>query len=537
MKQLKQLTAAFSADDRDSEPILALNPAAEALLSGASNPEIELVAQDSRRCTNKSIFVAIRGFDHDGHKYLRQAAEHGAVAAFVEEFDESLPELAQIKTEDSRLAFAVLSRSFFDDPSRELHLTGITGSNGKTSTSLFLRSIHTAAAYETGLIGTVVYASKTQEIEAKLTTPDAWVLQGLFRQMIDEGMDHAIMESSSIGQHQQRDRGCDYDVIALINLSHEHIDYHGSYEAYIDAKMKILERAKPEAICILNADNADVMRQRPRCHAEVFTFGASNGADIRVRDLDLSKGYAHFYIDFSERIVERFKLSEDERSLEVQLAVPGEHSVYNALAATGMALASKIRPATIRRGLETYLGVERRFQEVFDGNFEGADFRIFDDHFSNQENIRVTLSTLSKIQYRRLHLLFAVRGKRGATIVRESIEEIAKWAKRLPLESFFATTSQDVVDQDNEVLPEELAALHESLATYGLECEIFEELRPALYAMLDRVKSGDVILLGGAQGIDAGARLLLEELARRHPEWDRERLMAPIRDRVCGQEP
>ncbi len=510
-----------------------LNEAAQKL---TPDTPLGLLRQDSRQIQPGDIFCAIRGFDVDAHRFLPQVAKQGAALAFVECIDESLPHLPQIQVQNTRATLALIATLLEGMPSQKLHVTGITGSNGKTSTSLMLQSIHRAAGIEPGLIGTVQYQSQKRQIASKLTTPDALMLQELFAEMVETKTTHVIMESSSIGQDQCRDLGTDYDVLCCINLHREHIDYHGSYEAYRDAKLKFIREAKEDAIVVLNADFKDCLNVIQETKAQVLTYALENeDADLLATDLQVEGPMPSFTVRLNERTCQRYGLPQDAFSQPITLSVSGIHSVANALAALAMGLASSFSPDAIVKGLESYHGVERRFQLVYRGHLPDGDFIVFDDHFANAGNIEVTLKSLEAMDLKRLHLVYALRGKRGVTVMQESMDAFIAEKDLLPELKLYATTSEDVVDQYNEVTPEERACFERMMKEANLSYTFDPHLRGILQKVIASVSPGDTILLAGCQGMDAGCRILFEELMKVHPDWDRAALFEPIQDRVCGR--
>ncbi|MDO5015608.1 MAG: Mur ligase family protein [Eubacteriales bacterium] len=496
-----------------------------------SQMTVKSIQHDSRRIEAGDIFVAVAGFEADGHHYLPQAQERGALLAVVEEPRPDL-DLPQVLVANSRLAQAELGASFYDHPSQELSVCGITGSNGKTSTSLMYRQIIEQAKGPCGLIGTVAYESGTSTVASNLTTPDSLDLQRYLREMSDNGYRYVVMEVSSIGLDQDRPHGTAYDVAAFINIGREHLDYHGDLEHYLAAKKKLLKLLKPEAVVVLNLDDKLLAPMAEELKHPVLTFGTNSNATLRAENVDLSTGFARFDLVFDPQQLSaegRIKLAvKTSKSWQVQLKVPGFHSVYNALAAAACALVTGANLEECVLGLEAYGGVERRFQLVYDG-----DFRIFDDHFANSKNIAMTLTTLSKMDYRQLVICYAVRGKRGVTVNRENIEALNNFIPQLKIKEFIATSSQDVVGHYDEVQPEELLVYREEMAQNTLEDRFTDTLDEAMELSLEAMEPGDVLLLAGCQGMDAGARIALNKLADRYPQ-EREKILLPLKDRVCG---
>lgn len=490
---------------------------------------------DSRAVRPGDLFIAIAGFEHDGHDYLAQAARNGAVAAVVEHPVEAA-ELPQFVVPDGRSAEADLACAFYDNPTRELHLCGITGSNGKTSTSLMYRKINQMSGKNIGLIGTVAYETGEEHQSSVMTTPDSIDLQCLFRQMRRDGLEAAVMEASSIGLSQQRTRGCDFDIACFLNLSREHLDYHGSMEAYFAAKKSLISGLKPNATAVINCDDPWAMRAAAETDADLLTFGLSERAAVRATDIDLSSGFAQFTLTFSAQLAQPHSPAQEHlaalagKSYSLQLQVPGIHSVMNALAAIAAALAAGHTIDDCIRGIEAYRGVERRFQEIYH-----QDFRIFDDHFANASNIRMTLESLARMDYKSLHLVYAIRGRRGVTVNRENVEAFLPKLAALRLKTFIATKSEDTVGHYDEVQPEEEAVFREMMNQSDVRYTLCDTLAEAVAMVIPRVKPGDVVLLAGCQGMDAGARLILPMLAADVTEESlKTQILAPLVGRECG---
>lgn len=484
------------------------------------------IKNDSRRIEPDDLFIAIPGFETDGHRYLKAAEGKGALAAVVEVLHPET-ELPQICVENSRKAQADLAACFYGDPTSRLNLCGVTGSNGKTSTSLMYKSIVEASGESCGLVGTVEYQTGQSKVESKLTTPDSPDLQRYFMEMADSGFHYAVMEVSSIGQTQYRNRGCHYKVASFINLGREHLDFHGSMESYFEAKKQLIVNLDADAAAVLNEDDEYSRSLRGETKAKVLSFGLSERADVRCTDLDLSSGFAVFNLLLKPNPVFKTK-SPDTRSFRVALKVPGFHSVMNALAAIAMGLANGFSPECCIRGIENYRGVERRFQEIYAG-----DFRIFDDHFANAGNIDMTLETLSKMDYDRLVLVYAIRGNRGVTVNRENVEAVIKWLPKLRLERFIASLSRDTTGHYDRVSDEEIDVFKTCMKEGGPEYTLFENLDEAVRSALQSCQKGDLMLLAGCQGMDAGARLVLTALSEAQPD-KKEAIMAVLKDRVCG---
>lgn len=471
------------------------------------NQTISGVAYHSGKVQKNNIFVCIRGYETDGHKYLPQAAENGAAAAIVETINEDIT-IPQYKVANSRDALATLSNYLYDYPSTDLNMIGITATNGKTTTAYMTNAI-LENKYKTGLIGTVDIKIGDKTIPSKLTTPESLELHGYLDDMVQADVSHVTMEVSSAAQEMSRVKGVDYDIVSLNNISREHIDTHGSFENYFAKKSRLITEAKKDSFAILNLDDDYSKSLIEQTEAHVVTFSLHNrDGFFYCKDLDLSTGRANFTLEILKPIQLKNRTIEPG-SFAVKLGVPGLHSVYNAMVAIIIALLSDVSVTTIQRTLENFKGVKRRFEFVHENNIT-----IIDDHFANPGNINVTLETLKFMDYKNLHLVYAIRGHRGATVNKENAETIVEWASELQLDDLIVTTSASHVTKLDKVSQAELAAFKQVMTAANINYTLYEELPAAIHESLSRAHTGDLILLAGCQGMDHGADISLKQLEK-----------------------
>lgn len=482
------------------------------------NVNIDNIHYHSGRVEKNSLFVCVRGYKVDGHNYLKSAIENGACAAIVEEFmDVDIP---QFKVENSRLALALLADKFYGHPSSEMKVIGITASNGKTSTSFMLNNILEAHKLKTGLIGTVVVKIHDEQIPSVLTTPESLDLHHYFRMMRDKQVTHTTMEVSSSALELKRSAGTDFDIVTLNNITREHIDNHGSFEAYYNFKASLIREAKSEAVAILNLDDPYSIQLKDETNAKVISYGVNDSSgDIWIEDLDLSTGRARFTL--------HNKLGYEP--FEIKISIPGFHCVYNSLVAIGAAMVLNIPTSIIQKGIETLEGVERRFEYIFEDNF-----KIIDDHFANAGNINVTLETLDYMTYNKLHFVYAIRGSRGVTVNKENAEAIVAWSKKLGVDEIIATKSIGHVIWKDEVTKEEEEIFLKIMAEAGIKVHLFEHLEDAIAKSLGEVEDDDVILLAGCQGMDYGCNIALNQIELLRPDIPKSVLFKPLKTRVAG---
>ena len=385
------------------------------LSASARGREILVVTADSRQVQPGTLFVAVTGARFDGHRYLPTAIEQGAVALIGTRSSESLrsdgvvlPEHAvYIQVGDSRRALALASAALHDFPSRQLAVVGITGTDGKTTTSSIMEAILAAATQSpsapegrVGVVTTVGARIRGRESETGLhvTTPDAPEVQAFLRAMVDEGCRYAVIESTSHGLHQQRVAGVDFDVAAVTNITHEHLDYHGSRDAYVAAKALLFRSlyaspAKPgiPRCAVLNADDAG---SYAALLAVLHKEATLHGYHVPVRSYGMAGGRAQLDVAVDnvryEADATRFDVQWWGGSFAVVSPLIGEFNVYNVACAATAALALEIAPAAIQSGVATMAPVLGRMQRM-DG---GQPFQAIVDFAHTPVSLERALVTL-----------------------------------------------------------------------------------------------------------------------------------------------
>ncbi len=316
---------------------------------GSTQLAIEKICFDSREVEKFSLFVAVSGTQVDGHEYIEKAIEDGAVAVVCERLPATQKEgVAYIKVQSSSAAMGMIAANFYDNPSAEIKLIGITGTNGKTTTASLLHDLFTRLGYKVGLLSTVVNKIGTEEIPSTHTTPDSIQLNGLLRYMIAEGCEYCFMEVSSHAIHQNRIAGVDFAGGVFTNITHDHLDYHKTFDEYLKAKKKFFDGLSESAFALVNKDdrNGEVMLQNTA--AEKHTYALKNMSDYSCKVVENDFSGMLLNIDGSE----------------VWTKLIGNFNAYNLLAIYSTALLLGQDKLDVLTAISNLISVDGRFQYI-----------------------------------------------------------------------------------------------------------------------------------------------------------------------------
>jgi UDP-N-acetylmuramoyl-L-alanyl-D-glutamate--2,6-diaminopimelate ligase len=327
---------------------------------GVPNLNIEGLAYDSRKVKPGFLFVALKGYTQDGHAFIHNAFQNGAIAIVGESFegvnrgDEDVP---MVRVPDSRKALFTLAANFYGHPFEGMNLIGITGTNGKTTTSFLLESILLAAGAKPGVIGTINYRFSEQAWEAPVTTPESLELMQALRRMADSGVSDVVMEVSSHALEQGRVEGCPFRTAVFTNISRDHLDYHGSMEAYFNAKSLLFRNLKKKGAgkltrAVINADDPRGKDLEALTEVPVVTYGLERDSDVRAELIR------------SDRKGLKAKLITSTGELDIRSSLIGEFNIYNILAASAAALSMGVDPKAVESGIIRLKGVPGRLELV-----------------------------------------------------------------------------------------------------------------------------------------------------------------------------
>ena len=315
---------------------------------GSTDISVSSVCFDSRKSERGALFIAVKGIQSDGHKFIEQVTNAGAIAVVCEELPKlKNPRVTYIKVSDSEYALGVIASNFYDNPSEKLKLVGITGTNGKTTTSL-LHNLFLSLGYNSGLISTVVYKIGKEEFSATHTTPDPIQLGRLMQQMVDSDCQYCFMEVSSHAVVQKRISGLKFSGAVFTNITHDHLDYHKTFDEYIKAKKKFFDDLDSDAFALVNKDDQNGMVMMQNTNAVKKTYALKSSADFKCKILESQ--FAGLLLNMD--------------GTEMWSKLIGPFNAYNMLAVYSTAILLGQEKLKVLTALSALSSVDGRFQQI-----------------------------------------------------------------------------------------------------------------------------------------------------------------------------
>lgn len=429
--------------------------------------DIREVRYDSRAVQPGDLFVAVRGFATDGHAYIGMALKKGAVAVVCEQAGKGIP---AVIVPDARAALADIAGNRFDHPSRKLTMVGVTGTNGKTTTTTLIKHILEAEGHKVGLIGTNQNMIGDEVIPTERTTPESYELQALFARMAEAGCTHCVMEVSSHSLVLDRVRGVRFAVGAFTNLTQDHLDFHKTMEAYREAKARLFT-ISDKGVVNLDDPVADKMLADATCPC--LTFSADkDAADLSAKNIELGASGVSFVAATRDAIA------------RVSLGIPGHFSVENALAALGVCVALGVPLEHAARALGTAHGVKGRAEVVP----TDTDYTVLIDYAHAPDGVSNILRTVRGFAKGRVIALFGCGGDRDRT-KRPIMGHLAA-----ELSDYCIVTSDNPRTEQPEAIIEDIVA---GVKDAKVPVDVICDRRAAIYHALDIAQKDDVIVLMG----------------------------------------
>lgn len=476
-------------DARSLDSLLAELPGAR-LVSGSKDTPVTAVEHDSRRAGDGALFVAVPGFNQDGHRFLAQVAANGAAAALVqadhrEQWQAVSERLALIEVADTRVAMAEAAAWFHGHPGREMVVVGITGTDGKTTTSHLLTSVLEAAGGRVGRLGTVdtYLPGESGHVSGRMTTPEATEVQALLRRMVDAGCEFAIVESTSHGLALHRLDQVEYDVAAFTNVTGDHLDFHKTFEAYREAKGMLFEALDTAAdkgvpkVAVVNADDPSANGMLAKTHARPIRYG------LEAREAEVLGRNLHLRPDGTD-----FRLVTAQGMAQVSLGLPAVFNVANALAAAACGLACGAELESIARGLNEAPGVPGRMERIVCGQ----PFEVIVDYAHTGDAVRKVLEVLREVGRGRLIIVVGAAGERDPGRRYGVGRAAAEGA------DFAVFTNEDPRSEDPAAIVREIGRHAEGAGRVrGQDFVEIEDRREAIAEALRRAGAGDIVVVAG----------------------------------------
>lgn len=450
--------------------------------AAAGNPAmlIKGIAYDSRQVEPGFLFVAIEGFNSDGHEYINEAIKRGA-AAVVMQRPVSIPAgTAWVLTDNTRQALALISARFFGNPSEKMKMIGITGTNGKTTTSNLVTAVLQAAGLKCGLIGTIQNQIDDRILPVKHTTPESLDLQRLLAEMLSAGVQVCVMEVSSHALALHRVDGCQFDAVILTNFTQDHLDFHENMQDYLAAKLKLFsglsagDANKGVKYSVVNADGNRAADFLKASGSVVYTYGINSPADVWAENIEVKATGVYFTI------------KGKWGGCPLNLKITGLFNVYNALAAFTTTAAMGTPVATIKNALENVKGVPGRFEQVD----AGQDFTVIVDYAHTPDGLENILKTARQLTRARLITVFGCGGDRDR--------------KKRPLMGRIAASYSDymVITSDNPRTEDPVKIIEEveegvKLAVKKDRYMLETDRRQAIRSAVAMAKRDDVVVIAG----------------------------------------
>ena len=458
-------------------------------------PETEIIGitHDSRQVQNGFCFVCLEGLRFDGHEFAMQAVQQGANTVLVQRKLDLPPEIAQIIVKDSRAAMAHIAANFYGNPARKLKLIGITGTNGKTTTTHMVKAVLETAGYKMGMMGTNANYIGQRKLPQQLTTPDPVEFHALLAEMVREQCDAVVMEVSAHALALRKMEGVKFDVAVFTNFTQDHLDYFGTMEEYFEAKKRLFA---PDMcrMAVINADSewSHLLSDNPR--ALQITYGIENEANISAADLKLRPNGM------------RFSMRMMRQNMDISLKLAGRFNVYNCMAAAGACYMLGVPAEKILEGLQSIEGVSGRFELL---PVPGKDYIVVLDYAHSPDSLKNALDTARElVGERKLICVFGCGGDRDKE-KRPLMGEISCRAADYTI----VTTDNPRFEAPEEIL-EQIA--QGCMAVNGHYITMVDR-RQAIEHALNCARGGDIVIIAGK-----GHEEYQDILGVKHPFSDKE---------------
>ena len=440
---------------------------------GNESEEIEGIAYHSKKVKEGYLFAALKGQQTDGNKYVMEAVNRGARAILSEESPPSNFPITWIKVEEPRKVLALISSKFYGFPSKKINVTGITGTNGKTSITYILENIFSEAGFLPGVIGTINYRYFGKEYSSSLTTPEAPDLQKILKEMKDNGVSHCFMEVSSHSLKLDRVLGIDFKVGVFTNLSGDHLDFHQNMEDYYQAKKRLFLPDNNNMKAVINIDDPWGERLKKEISIGFVSYGFREEADIRVKEYNLS-----------EKGIEAL-INTPKGDIEIYSPLLGKPYLYNILASIGVSLIFNVPVEKIKKGVSNIKQIPGRMEKI--ENKLGINVIV--DYAHSDDSLKNLLETVNQIKKGKVILVFGAGGDRDKS-KRPRMGAVAG-----KLSDFSIITSDNPRNEDPIKIIEDIEEGFRKVGSRNYM--IIPDRREAIHKAISMAKENDWVLIAG----------------------------------------
>ncbi|HTY44907.1 MAG TPA: UDP-N-acetylmuramoyl-L-alanyl-D-glutamate--2,6-diaminopimelate ligase [Patescibacteria group bacterium] len=442
--------------------------------------EVKGISASSAHLADGYLFAAIKGVNEDGHRFIDDAIAKGARAVVIDsrQKEKGLQALGAsgrqdvwlIGTDQPRKSLGRLAAEFYGNPSRTIRMTGVTGTNGKTTITYLAEAIARKAGFTPGVIGTVDYRFKQERTPSKNTTPGPVDLQSLLARMLAQGVTYCVMEVSSHALDQDRTEGILFNSAIFTNLTQDHLDYHRNLEEYFRAKCRLFAAMPADASAIVNNDDAYGRRIKALTPARVTSYGIENLSDVVATDIKFDVSHTTFFL-------RSFKGAQ-----EFTVRLIGFHNVYNVLAAVSWGLVEGFDLEVIKSAVEAFLCVPGRLERIE----TTADFAVFVDYAHTDDALRNVIKTLRYVSPKRIIVVFGCGGQRDATKRPKMGRVVTEYA------DYAVITNDNPRSESPEGIIEDIKR--------GIKTDnycVIPDRREAIRKAISCARSGDIVLVAG----------------------------------------
>ncbi len=447
------------------------------VVGNAERKEVEDITHNSQQVKKNSLFFAIEGFNTDGHRFIPDAINQGASAIVLSKVD-AVPEqlflhsdCVKIVVEDSRKALAEFSNVFYGKPSEKLTLIGITGTKGKTTTAFFIKNILESSGLKTGLIGTIANYIGTKEIKTILTTPQSNEINSLLSKMLSEGCSHCVMEVSSHALHLHRVDYINFNYGIFTNITSDHMDYHKTFEHYLNSKKILFDMLPSNAYAIVNSDDSNIHNLLKNCNAKKLYYGTSKSANFRIKNIEFNLDGTTFCIEY------------ERREFQIETKLVGHFNAFNATAAFACAVLNDLDIYAIIKGIKTTPQVPGRFEVI-----PMKNKKVIIDYSHTADSLKQALIAIHHIvkNERPVYTVFGCGGDRDRT-KRPVMGKIASEMSK----KVFVTSDNPRTEKPEQIINEIIAGINKN--NYEAIANREEAIKKAIF----ETENDAVILIAG----------------------------------------